>query len=233
MVGAHHLENVITTRLRGFGCDPLARSIRRDRPTKFDLVNIVDALHRRADVAEELPRRPILDRKQPEPMFRVVLDGPLDPGDRLFHRERMWIEAHVLRIRLDAVQGLRVARDERAEAEALRFEHRRGEHHLPFQPQLGASMPSCSNVQDRGSRSDRQRSNRAACRNRPYWTRSNETSHTSDGSRSTHSVSRPPDHRLCPPGPRPPPKLSPPSSGLTSSRSCFCSAALNDDVCPT
>src|SRR5438128_2239819 len=131
MVGAHHLEHVITTRLRGFGCDPLARSIRRDRPSKFDLINLVDALHRRADVTEELPRRPILDREQPEPVLRVVLEGSLDPGDRLLHRERVWIEAHVLRIRLDAVQGLRVARDERAETEALRFEHRRGEHHPP------------------------------------------------------------------------------------------------------
>ena len=55
-----------------------------------------------------------------------------------------------------------------------------------------------------GSRSGRHRRNVAACRNRPYWIRSNATSQTRTGCTVTHAVSLPADHRLCPPGSRPP-----------------------------
>src|SRR5205085_8783497 len=98
----------------------------------------------------------------------------------------------------------------------------------------GGSAPTCSKVHERGSRSSRQRTNVAEWRKRPLCTRSYVTSHTSTGSSDTQELSRPADHRLCPPGERAsPPKPAPPTSGARTSSSCRRSAALNDDVCPT
>ena len=57
---------------------------------------------------EELSRFAILDRPQAVPVLFLPFEELLDPRARLLAAERMWVEAHVLRVGLDLVERVEV-----------------------------------------------------------------------------------------------------------------------------